>query len=111
MRTRRTIRSRLAAAAHSLARRGTRRIQSDPSTYETLSGWTDAELYKVWCATAAELLTALHADETDHTVTAAEARRYLLAEIERRHPSATAAWLSSDALLYGRPPRFLLHDA
>ncbi|HZX07897.1 hypothetical protein [Kribbella sp.] len=100
MGARRTIRSRLAAAVRSLVRR------SDPSHYGVLSDWTDAELYKVWCATAAELLKA----QSEHTAAAVAARQYLLAEIECRHPRATAAWLSSDRLLYGEPPRFLLHD-
>ena len=69
-----------------------------------LGGWTDAELYAVWCATGTELLRAMHAGQF---ATAAEARQYLLAEIERRHPRATAAWLSSGSVLSGEPPRFL----
>ncbi|MGW7680790.1 hypothetical protein ACWGID_08650 [Kribbella sp. NPDC054772] len=111
MGSRRTIRSRLAAATRSLMRGRPRRPQADPSKYGVLSDWTDAELYKVWCATAAELLKALRTEEADHTDTAAEARRYLLAEIEHRHPAATAAWLASDAILYGEPPKFLLRDS
>ncbi|HEY3514017.1 MULTISPECIES: hypothetical protein [Kribbella] len=110
MGSRRTIRSILAAAARSLTQ-GRPRTQPDSSKYGVLSDWTDAELYKVWCATAVELLKALRTEEADHTGTAAEARRYLLAEIERRHPAATASWLASDAILYGEPPRFLLHDS
>lgn len=85
--------------------------QPDPSARGQLSEWSDAELYKVWCATAAELLKALEAEHADNTVTAARARQHLLAEIERRHPRATAAWLASDAILSGEPPTFLLHDA
>jgi hypothetical protein len=59
----------------------------------------------VWCATGAELLKALPAE---HTHTAAEARRYLLAEIERRHPDEAAAWLTTSTALAGAPPRFLV---
>jgi hypothetical protein len=73
-----------------------------------LSDWTDAELYSVWRATGAELLKALHAEHADHTLTAAGARQYLLAEVERRHPRETAAWLTSAAVLSGEPPTFLL---
>ena len=69
-----------------------------------LGDWSDAELYSVWRATGVELLRALHAD---HTATAAEARQYLLAEIECRYPVETAAWLKSDALLTGGAPDFL----
>lgn len=110
MGARRTIRSWLAALARPLERGGTRRTRADPSKYGVLSDWTDAEIYRVWCATATELLKALYAEQAGHTATAAEARQYLLAEIERRYPGATAAWLSSDAILYGEPPRFLLHE-
>jgi hypothetical protein len=69
-----------------------------------LGNWSDAELYAVWCATGTELLRAMHAVRS---ATAAEARQYLLAEIERRHPKETAAWLSSGSVLSGEPPRFL----
>ncbi|MEU4295121.1 hypothetical protein AB0E63_43465 [Kribbella sp. NPDC026596] len=69
-----------------------------------LDNWSDAELYAVWCATGTELLRAMHAGQF---ATAAEARQYLLAEIERRHPRETAAWLSSGSVLSGEPPRFL----
>ena len=77
---------------------------SDSRAGAQFTDWTDAELYSVWCATATELLQALH---VEHTTTAAEARQYLLAEIERRHPAETAAWLNSDAILSGEPPHFL----
>ena len=77
---------------------------SDSSAMAQLASWSDAQLYSVWCATGTELLRALHAE---HTATAAEARKHLLAEIERRHPTETAAWLKSDAILSGEPPRFL----
>jgi hypothetical protein len=72
-----------------------------------LADWSDAELYSVWRATGAELVRALHAE---HTATAAEARQYLLTEIERRHPLETAAWLESDALRTGGAPDFLKSD-
>ena len=72
-----------------------------------LADWSDAELYSVWRATGAELFLALHAE---HTATAAEARQYLLTEIERRHPLETAAWLESDALRTGGAPHFLKSD-
>lgn len=73
-----------------------------------MSDWADSELYAVWCATGAELLKAVDTDDTDHTLTAAEARRYLLTEIEHRHPRETAAWLTSGAILSGAPPTFLV---
>jgi hypothetical protein len=73
-----------------------------------LAGWSDAELYAVWRATGTELLRAMHAGRF---ATAADARQYLLAEIERRHPIETAAWLSSGSVLSGEPPRFLNPDA
>jgi hypothetical protein len=73
-----------------------------------LDDWTDAELYSVWRATETELHKALHIECTDHTLTAAEARQHLLAELERRHPRETAAWLASDAILTGEPPTFLV---
>ncbi|MFI5693924.1 hypothetical protein ACIA58_18910 [Kribbella sp. NPDC051586] len=69
-----------------------------------LADWSDAELYRVWRATGTELLRALGADRT---ATAAEAREHLLAEIERRYPAETAAWLASDAIFSGEGPRFL----
>lgn len=72
-----------------------------------LHDWTDAELYRVWTASAAELLRALDAEQIG---TATEARRHLLTEIERRYPQETAAWLTSDAILTNEPPRFLLPD-
>lgn len=68
--------------------------------------WSDAELYAVWCSTGTELVRALQAHRVG---TAAEARRYLLSEIERRHPASASAWLSSDAVLSGEPPHFLLN--
>jgi hypothetical protein len=98
--TRQTIWSRLVAAVRSLTGR-------KPAAHGPLTEWTDAEVYRVWCATGAELLKALEAEQTDHTVTAAEAREHLLAEIERRYPQATATWLASDAILSGQPPHFL----
>lgn len=70
-----------------------------------LTSWTDAQLYAVWCATAVELRRAA---ESDEAATAARARELLLAEIERRHPRQTAAWLTSRQALTGEPPRFLL---
>ena len=73
-----------------------------------LAGWSDVELYAVWRATGTELLRAMNAGQF---ATAAEARQYLLAEIERRHPAETAAWLSSGSVLSGEPPRFLNPDA
>jgi hypothetical protein len=88
-------------------------------TESPLADWSDAEIYSVWRATDQELLRALRADHTDQadhadqadqaaqTSTAAEARRYLLAEIERRYPRETAAWLKSDAVLSGGAPDFL----
>ncbi|TCO20464.1 hypothetical protein EV652_112210 [Kribbella steppae] len=70
-----------------------------------LSSWTDSQLYGVWCATADELLLAAQSDDA---ATAAQARELLLAEIERRHPRETAAWLTSPQALTGDPPHFLL---
>jgi len=69
-----------------------------------LSSWTDAQLYAVWCATADQLRRA----QSDEAATTARARELLLAEIERRHPRQTAAWLSSRKALTGQPPTFLL---
>ncbi|MER7246950.1 hypothetical protein [Kribbella sp. NPDC000426] len=68
-----------------------------------LETWTDEELYSVWQATSTRLAEAAGEQAT----TAAQARHLLLAEIERRHPDETHAWLSSDAALNGEPPRFL----
>jgi len=70
-----------------------------------LTSWSDGELYSVWCATDNEVLRAT---KSDRTATAARARDHLLAEIERRYPTQTAAWLTSQAALSGAPPRFLL---
>jgi len=70
----------------------------------TLADWSDAELYSVWRATAAELLRGPRAERTAIT---AEARKYLLTEIERRYPTETAAWLTSDTIMSGEPPFFL----
>lgn len=70
-----------------------------------LDRWTDSELYAVWCATEKE---AHLLAETRGALTAARARDLLLSEIERRYPSMTAAWLSSESALMGEPPRFLL---
>jgi hypothetical protein len=70
-----------------------------------LTSWSDSELYSVWCATDNEVLRAT---KSDRTATAARARDHLLAEIERRYPTQTAAWLTSHAALNGAPPRFLL---
>lgn len=73
-----------------------------------LSSWTDAQLYAVWVATADELRRAAQSTEA---ATAARARELLLAEIERRHPRKTAAWLRSREALTGQPPTFLKdHD-
>jgi hypothetical protein len=108
-----SIWSTLAAAARSVTRRGVKgSIRKQPALRSRgqLPDWTDAELYKVWRATSEELLNALYTEQADHTMTASEARRHLLAEIEHRYPRATAAWLASDALLSGEPPQFLLHD-
>lgn len=113
MDARASIWSMLTSAARSLVRRsGTtvRQVRSGRPASGPVADWTDAELYKVWCATSTELLKAVHAERSDRTMTAADARRYLLAEIERRHPRATATWLASDAILTGEPPRFLLRQ-
>lgn len=94
------------------SKRLTRRRRTDttarPLVADIVAGelvkWTDSELYAVWCATSTEIHQAA---EPTRTVTAAQARQLLLAEIERRHPARTSAWLSSDAALTGEPPRFL----
>ncbi len=101
----------LTAAVRMLAGRSTNdaeQSQAATSAGGQLSDWTDSELYSVWCATRTELLKALRAEHTDHTLTAAEARQYLLTELERRHPRETSAWLTSDAILSGEPPKFLM---
>lgn len=111
MDNRRNIRSMLTAAVRLLMGRNTKdatRSRAGLPAGGQLSDWTDAELYSVWCATGAELLKALRAEHTDHTLTAADARQYLLAELERRHPRETADWLASAAILSGEPPTFLL---
>ncbi|MFI7065756.1 hypothetical protein ACIBL3_32490 [Kribbella sp. NPDC050124] len=70
-----------------------------------LTTWSDAQLYAVWSATADELRRATHSDDA---ATAARARDLLLTEIERRHPTQTATWLTSPTALTGQPPTFLL---
>jgi hypothetical protein len=77
---------------------------SAASTGSELHDWTDSELYAVWCATNAEIKRATEAQDA---ATAARARRLLLAEIERRHPTQTKMWLSSESALTGTPPNFL----
>lgn len=98
MDARRRIWSRFGSAVRSVVRRNT-------GAERPLRDWTDVELYRVWCASTTELLRALNAEQT---TTATDARRHLLAEIERRHPVETARWLRSDAVLSGDPPRFLI---
>lgn len=94
--------SRLRAA---LRRKGSVQRRAELAARRELRDWADSELYSVWCASAAEVLDALPAGQT---ATAAEARQYLLAEIERRHPRDARAWLKSEAILTGEPPAFLL---
>ncbi|MET9315129.1 hypothetical protein ABZX12_25220 [Kribbella sp. NPDC003505] len=103
----RSIRTVLAAVSRLL--RGPKPATAAPGLQAParLADWSDAELYSVWRAIGAELVRALRAE---HTATAAEARQYLLTEIERRHPLETAAWLGSDALLSGAAPDFLTSD-
>lgn len=69
-----------------------------------LEKWSESELYAVWCASKTEIDRTVGAARA---VTAARARQLLLAEIERRYPTQTCAWLSSDAALTGEPPHFL----
>ena len=69
-----------------------------------LATWTDPELYAVWKATRTEITRATEAQQA---VTAARARQLLLAEIERRYPAQTRAWMSSQAAIAGEPPEFL----
>lgn len=73
-------------------------------TDESLAAWTDSALYAVWLATKAEITKATDAP---HAATAARARQLLLAEIERRYPVQTEAWLSSEGAITGEPPEFL----
>lgn len=95
----------LAELRAALRRNGGGQRRAELAARRELRDWADSELYSVWCASAAEVLEALHAGQT---ATAAEARQYLLAEIERRHPRDARAWLASDAVLTGEPPAFLL---
>lgn len=77
-----------------------------PSAAE-LARWTDAELYHVWCSSVDAVVRAA---EPVQAVVAVRAREHLLTEFERRHPSGTAAWLSSGAGIEGEPPAFLIDD-
>jgi hypothetical protein len=70
-----------------------------------LAGWSDTELYSVWCATDNEVLRTT---QSHQAATAVRARQHLLSEIERRHPAKTSVWLASDSALKGAPPRFLI---
>ncbi len=70
-----------------------------------MSAWTDAELYTVWCASLDEVGQA-----PDRAVVAAQARAYLLEELERRHPADAAFWIRSGAGLEGEPPHFLVEE-
>ncbi len=70
-----------------------------------LVNWTDAELYWVWCLS----LTEVHpGTDPGERVVAARAREHLLTEFDRRHPSESAQWLESGAILDGQPPTFLV---
>lgn len=70
-----------------------------------MAAWTDAELYTVWCASIGEVGQA-----PDRAVVAAQARAYLLEELERRHPADAAYWIRSGAGLEGEPPNFLVEE-
>lgn len=90
------------------ARRGLRSGNTDeprvPDVHDGhLDTWTDGELYSVWQATTIRVAEATGEQAT----TAADARRLLLGEIERRYPEETRDWMSADAALNGEPPRFL----
>ncbi|MEU8223700.1 hypothetical protein [Kribbella sp. NPDC048915] len=101
----RSVRSVLAAALRRVVRR---RAPGAGPADTRLHDWTDTELYSVWCATGTELLKAVPAEDAGRTLTASEARRYLITEIERRRPREASAWLTSSSALSGEPPRFLL---
>jgi hypothetical protein len=88
------------AARVRLRKRGT-------TAREPLRDQTDAELYRVWSASTAELRKALNPEQTG---SATQGRRYLLVEIERCHPRETAHWLSFAAILSDEPPKFLIRD-
>lgn len=70
-----------------------------------MAAWTDAELYSVWCASIGEVGQA-----PARAVVAAQARAYLLEELERRHPADAAYWIRSGAGLEGEPPTFLVEE-
>ncbi len=98
----------MATAVHGLTR-PRRTGSADKSTVSdvtdgALEAWADTELYAVWRATKSEFARATEAEQA---VTAARARQLLLAEIERRYPTQTKAWLSSAAAVTGEPPEFL----
>ena len=74
-----------------------------PSSVRALS---DAELCRAWRVSFGALDAAMTAGARARVVAL---RQSYLDEIDRRHPTGLAAWLSSGARAAGNPTRYLAH--